>query len=149
LGRASGFIITKKSINFKIRYEKNVFDSRKADLLKKLEHGKMRIDLAINAQTKEPVGYCINTIVYGPAPEGEIDSLFVHPGFRGNRIAEKLMKLAIEWFDSNNIVTRKIVVAAGNEDVFPFYENLGFIINSARWRISHFKNHVFLFALLF
>jgi len=116
----------KKSIDFKIRYEKMSFNSRKADLLKKLEHGKMRIDLALNPITKEPVGYCINTIVYEPAPEGEIDSLLVQPDFRGNGIAEKLLNFAIEWFDSNNIVTRKIVVAAGNEEVFAFYKKFGF-----------------------
>jgi ribosomal protein S18 acetylase RimI-like enzyme len=116
----------KKSINFKDRYEKMTFDSRKADLLKKLEHGKMRIDIALNTNTNEPVGYCINTIVYEPTLEGEIDSLFVHTNFRKKGIAEKLMKLALEWFDLNNVVSRKIVVAAANEEVFPFYEKFGF-----------------------
>jgi ribosomal protein S18 acetylase RimI-like enzyme len=115
-----------KSDNFKERYKEMTFNSRKAGLLKKIEHGKMRIDLAIHPETKEPVGYCINTIVYMPDPEGEIESLFVHPDYRKNRIAEKLINFPNEWFDSNNIVTRKVVVAAGNEEVFPFYKKFGF-----------------------
>jgi ribosomal protein S18 acetylase RimI-like enzyme len=116
----------KNSIHFKDRYAKMTFDLRKADLLKKLDHGKMRIDVAIESESKNPVGYCINTIIYEPALEGEIDSLFVHPDFRRKGIAEKLMKLAQEWFDSNKVTSRKIVVAAGNEEVFSFYEKFGF-----------------------
>ena len=116
----------KNSIHFKHRYAKMTFESRKADLIKKLDHGKMRIDIAVEYESKNSIGYCINTIIYEPALEGEIDSLFVHPDFRRKGIAEKLMKLALEWFDSNNVSSRKIVVAAGNEEVFPFYEKFGF-----------------------
>lgn len=73
-------------------------------------------------------GYIISS--HDGGGKGEIDSLFVTPLYRKKGIGDLLMKLSLCWFDINSVRTRHIVVAEGNEAVFPFYERYGFRLRS-------------------
>lgn len=39
-----------------------------------------------------------------------------------------ILKSALEWMDGKSVNIKRIVVAAGNEDILSFYENYGFFI---------------------
>lgn len=100
------------------------FERRKADLLKKSAGGALRIDLAMNTETKELIGYCVTTI--NTEKHGEIESIYIEPDYRRSDIGDTLMKKALKWLNGR-AVTRKIVaVADGNEEVFAFYRRYQF-----------------------
>lgn len=114
----------KLSKHFPEYYSGMDFEKRKNNLLSKSKEVKFKIDLVINSDSSEKVGYCISSIHHDG--EGEIDSLFIKENYRNFGIGDSLMKSAIEWLNSYNANTIKIQVAAGNEDVFKFYEKYNF-----------------------
>ncbi len=115
-----------RSNDFKERYATMTFETRKENLFKKLGSGEMSIELAIDSKMEKPVGYCLSIIVSLPEVEGEVESLYVDPAYRGKGIGDVFMKHALEWMNSKLIKTKKIIVAAGNEEVFSFYEKYRF-----------------------
>lgn len=100
------------------------FEKRKKELLEKSAKGSMHIDLAKDVDTGELIGYCISTI-YGDK-QGEIDSIYVEASHRRTGIGDTLMKDALRWMESMAVKKMVIAVAAGNEEVFPFYSQYGF-----------------------
>ena len=58
--------------------------------------------------------------------EGEIDSLYVDATYRGMGVGEGLMRRALNWLKGKPVNTRKLLVAAGNEEVLAFYARFGF-----------------------
>jgi ribosomal protein S18 acetylase RimI-like enzyme len=100
------------------------FEKRKEALLEKSKFGMLRIDIVIDVDTGGYIGYCISTI--SKDMEGEIDSIFIDDKYRSSGIGSSLMDRAIEWMDSYKVKSKKISVAAGNEDVLPFYIKHGF-----------------------
>lgn len=111
-----------RSINFKYKYENNTFKDRKNSLLK--EEKNLMIVLAKVQSTDEYIGYSISSISKDNI--GEIDSIYIDSRYRGLQIGDMLMKKPLEWM-TNKCITKIIVgVAAGNEDVFPFYSKFGF-----------------------
>ena len=115
-----------RSKNFKERYATMTFESRKKDLYKKLGNGEMFIELAVDSTSERSVGYCLSIIVSIPELEGEVESLYIDPAYRGKGIGDVFMKHAMEWLNSRNVKTKRIVVAAGNEEVYTFYAKYGF-----------------------
>jgi diamine N-acetyltransferase len=115
-----------RSTSFKERYATMTFESRKKDLFKKLDDGEMFLEIAIDSTANKKAGYCLCIVTYHEEPEGEVESLFIDPAYRGKGIGDAFMKHALEWLDSKQVKTKRIVVAAGNEEVFPFYEKYGF-----------------------
>ncbi|NJO88099.1 MAG: GNAT family N-acetyltransferase [Chloroflexia bacterium] len=109
--------------HFKQRFENLTFETRKKALLEKSEHGKLIIDI-VKINTGKIIGYCVSSI--DERLNGEIDSILVDEQFRGMKIGEELMARALKWFDENEVETRRIVVAQGNEKAFKFYEKFGF-----------------------
>jgi ribosomal protein S18 acetylase RimI-like enzyme len=71
-----------------------------------------------------PVGYCIATI--GLDGSGEIDSIFIDTGHRGNGIGDTLMRNSIAWLRAHGCARIRVAVAHGHESVFPFYRKFGF-----------------------
>jgi diamine N-acetyltransferase len=71
-----------------------------------------------------PVGYCITTI--GPDGSGEIDSIFIDTGHRGNGIGDTLMRNSMAWLQAHECGRIRVAVAHGHESVFPFYQKYGF-----------------------
>lgn len=85
---------------------------------------KVKIDLIKESKNGLYIGYCISTINEDLA--GEIDSLYVDKEYRKYGLGDKLMNSALEWLDSNQVKTKIIGVAEGNENVLEFYKKYGF-----------------------
>ena len=115
-----------RSVNFKERYAKMTFEKRKELLYNKLGNGEMFIELALDSGSEKLVGYCLSIMTNSGDKEGEIESLFIIPSYRKKGIGEIFMQHAIEWLNSKKVTNKRIVVAAGNEEVFSFYEKFGF-----------------------
>ncbi len=113
-----------KSPFFKDRYERLEFAERKKALLEKDE---LFIDTAHLAGSGEMAGYCVSSVARRQEKVvGEIDSILVAPAFHKLGIGIALMNRALAWLDDQKASSIKVVVAAGNEEVFPFYEAFGF-----------------------
>jgi ribosomal protein S18 acetylase RimI-like enzyme len=93
-------------------------------LLEHAKTGTLRIDLAHDADKGKVVGYCVSTI--DDKKQGEIESICVEPSYRRSGIAGNLMEKALKWMDEMSVEKKILVVAAGNEEVFAFYEEHGF-----------------------
>ncbi len=106
------------SNNWKNHFSEQTFEKRFEKLLKE-EH--VYILVAINKN--EIVAYSFATI---KKSIGEIDSIFVKNEYRKKEIGKKLISQAIEWMKKQNVSQIVVSVAEGNENVFPFYERLGF-----------------------
>lgn len=85
---------------------------------------KVKIDLIKESKNELYIGYCISTINEDLA--GEIDSLYVDKEYRKYGLGDKLMNSALEWLDSNQVKTKIIGVAEGNENVLEFYKKYEF-----------------------
>jgi hypothetical protein len=46
------------AVNFKSHYENFTFEMRKKNLLQKAKNGQMRIEIAVDQETAQNVGYC-------------------------------------------------------------------------------------------
>ncbi len=99
------------------------FQVRKNKLIKD-KNLKVKIDLIKERKNGLYIGYCISTI--NEELLGEIDSLFVEAEYRKYGLGDKLMNGALEWLDSNQVKTKIIGVAEGNENVLEFYKKYGF-----------------------
>lgn len=60
-------------------------------------------------------------------------SIFIEDHYRKLRLGDKLMKNALNWFESNTIVNISINVVYANDDVLYFYECYDF----------HVENYIF------
>jgi ribosomal protein S18 acetylase RimI-like enzyme len=100
------------------------FEKRKKNLFGRSIDMKYKIDLVTDTDTNEHAGYCISSV--NKDGEGEVDSLFIKQSYRNCGIGDSLMKRALEWLDSYNAGPIRIQVAAGNEEVFKFYEKYNF-----------------------
>lgn len=110
------------SRHFKSRYERMSFEER----IEKFARPEIRtaVDIAETIPERRIIAYCISSI--GRGKEGEIDSIYIEPDFRGKKIGRALMKRALAWFDAEGVRLRTVAVAAGNESAFGFYEKFGF-----------------------
>ena len=108
---------------FPERYVEFTFQERKKDLLKKSENGILRIDTAYDETTEQFIGYCISSI---DEQIGEIDSIYLEEKYRSSGIGDTLMKRSINWMDKNSVKTKRIMVAAGNENTLTFYSRYKF-----------------------
>jgi diamine N-acetyltransferase len=115
-----------RSKSFKKRYAAMTFKKRKKMLAQKLGEGEMFIELAMDTDNKKPIGYCLSIVIKSPEHEGEVESLFIDPAYRSKGIGDVFMKHALAWLNSKKVKTKRIVVAAGNEEVFHFYKKYGF-----------------------
>ncbi|SCZ09963.1 GNAT family N-acetyltransferase [Alkaliphilus peptidifermentans] len=110
----------KNSVHFKSRYINNDFQGR----INKLESLEMKVVLVMDSKLGTIIGYCISTI--NDKMDGEIDSIYVEESYRSFKIGDKLIRDAINWLNENNVRTKKIAVAEGNEGVVEFYKRYGF-----------------------
>jgi ribosomal protein S18 acetylase RimI-like enzyme len=113
-----------RSQHFANSFEKHTFDWRKKDLLEKSNSGSLRIDLAKDLDTGELIGYCVSTI--SKDKQGEIDSIYVEPGYRQSGIGDYLMRRALRWMDDLSVAKKILRVGAGNEEVFEFHRKYDF-----------------------
>lgn len=69
-------------------------------------------------------GYCIAS---QKDNTGEIDSIFILPGYRKTGLGNELMQTAEQWLENQGIDKIHICVAQGNEAVFEFYGKHGYL----------------------
>jgi diamine N-acetyltransferase len=106
------------STNFKDHFNSFTFENRISKLIDK-EH----LSLFVAFDRTISIGYCIAT---ADKERGEIDSIYIKNGYRGQKVGYKLMFKALEWLNKLNLNEIDIFVAEGNEQVFGFYEKFGF-----------------------
>ncbi len=111
------------SSHFPGRFERLTFAERKAVLMEKARRGALRIFLA--RTPADPAGYCAASITDGA--QGEIESIFVDPAFRGKRLGETLMRAALRWLDASGAREKSVCVVYGNEQAHAFYRRFGFL----------------------
>ena len=110
------------SSHFSADFRVYKFAERKANLLKKYIDGQLRVELA--QSQGQTVGYLVGAVTKDGV--GEIESIFIATEFRGQGIADELMKLGLSWLDSQGAHTKLIAVAVGNERAYSFYARFGF-----------------------
>lgn len=112
------------ALRFRDHYERMTFEDRRLHFLSCHESGNLRIDLAMDPETGRYVGYCVSSLT--PERNGEIESLFVEPGYRSQGIGTALVTRALAWMDGCGAERIRVVVGDGNEPSFAFYEKFGF-----------------------
>ncbi|UCD08473.1 MAG: GNAT family N-acetyltransferase [Dehalococcoidales bacterium] len=112
------------SRHFGYDYPDRKWVNRKNELLHDADGGKIRIDLARDADNKEVVGYCISSVKRDGL--GEIDSIFVESDYRRNRIGDNLITSALNRLKEEAAKEIIVQVLVGNEEVHPFYTKYGF-----------------------
>lgn len=83
-------------------------------------HSEFRVEIIRSPERNGAVGYCLCSLT--PAGEGEIDSIYIESEYRNFKTADILMRHALQWMESHGVISKKILVAVGNEEVLPFYE---------------------------
>jgi len=114
-----------RSEHFRSWYERTDFEDRKAHFRDLSESGQLRLDLAIDRPTGNPVGYSVSSLSREKA--GEIESLFVDPGYRSEGVGTTLVTRALGWMDSSGAVRKRVSVGSGNGDAWAFYRKFGFV----------------------
>lgn len=109
---------------FKTLYEQMTFDDRKAYFAGLAETRALRVDLAFDPAVEKCVGYCISSL--SPESAGEIESVYVDEVYRLQGVGTALVRRGIAWLDANGSATKRVSVADGNEEAFPFYRKFGF-----------------------
>jgi ribosomal protein S18 acetylase RimI-like enzyme len=112
------------SPDFRSYYRALTFENRKNFLLQKAQTGELRVELAVDDSKGQSVGYCVSSL--DKSKIGGLESLFVETSHRGLGIGDELIKSALAWMDSKGVETKLVSVAAGNEQIFRFYERYGF-----------------------
>ncbi len=116
-----------KSVYFKSKYEKFKFEKRMESINRISENGTVKLDVILDNDTMEYVGYCLSLIEDNI---GEIESIFIEKQYRGYKLGDKLMINALNWFESNSITNVQINVVYANDEAIPFYERYGFYVGN-------------------
>lgn len=116
-----------KSVYFKGKYENFTFEKRLESIYRKAQGGIIKIDLLLDNDTGDYIGYCLSSI---EGNLGEIESIFIEKNYQKLKLGDKLMKNALNWFESNSIKNIEINVVYANDEALPFYERYGFNIAS-------------------
>ncbi|HSL94057.1 MAG TPA: GNAT family N-acetyltransferase [Bacillota bacterium] len=113
---------TARAPHFADVFAANTYGKRVQSILAHAALG-LRVIVAVTDEG-EQAGYCISTV--NDRRVGEIDSLYVLPQFRRAKLGEALLQRSIEWLNSQEVSRIFLEVAAGNEEVYGFYEKFGF-----------------------
>ena len=109
------------STYFQHQFRENNFENRKSKFVSK---STIAINVDLIKRNELYIGYCISTI--NSDSVGEIDSLFIEEEYRKLGLGDKLITRALEWLNSNNVKSKIIAVAEGNEAVLEFYKKYNF-----------------------
>lgn len=116
-----------KSVNFKSKYENFTFYKRMESIYKKAEKGIIKLDVLLDNDEREYVGYCLSSIEDNL---GEIESIFIEKKYRKQGLGDKLVQSALKWFELKGIKNIEINVVYANDGALPFYERHGFHIGN-------------------
>jgi len=112
------------SVYFSDEFQALRWPARRADLLQKSREGGLHISLAHATGKKQLLGYCVAVI--DKRGHGEIESLYVDDGFRGQGAGSALVNPIVAWFERKKVKSISVNVAVGNESAFEFYRHWGF-----------------------
>jgi ribosomal protein S18 acetylase RimI-like enzyme len=112
------------SVHFSDEFHAMRWPARRADLLQKSREGGLHISLAKVPGKKRLLGYCVAVI--NKFGHGEIESLYVDDGFRGQGAGSALVNPIMAWFEKKKVKSTSVNVAVGNESAFEFYRHWGF-----------------------
>ena len=116
-----------KSVYFKSKYENFTFEKRCESIYKKAQKGIIKLDVLLDSDKADYVGYCLSSI---EATLGEIESIFIEKEYRKFGLGDKMMNNALKWFESNGIKNIEINVVYANDEALPFYERHGFHVGN-------------------
>ncbi len=114
-----------RSPYFKQDYELLTFAQRKTMFQEKAAEGCLRVEIAEDLDQQIAIGFCVSSLTRGG--QGEIESIFVRPDYRGRGIADQMMQKALAWMDEQTCRVKTVHVASGNEESFSFYARYGFL----------------------
>ncbi|KOA19415.1 acetyltransferase (GNAT) family protein [Clostridium homopropionicum DSM 5847] len=114
-----------KSVYFKSKYEKFTFKQRIESINKKAQTGIIKLDMLLDKDTENYIGYCLSSIEDNL---GEIESIYIENNYRKLGLGGKLMKSSLKWFKDHQVINISIGVAYGNDEALPFYRSFGFNI---------------------
>ncbi len=115
---------TSISKHFSSHFNGFSFNTRVSSLKQKSKDGDVLILIVRPANSDNAIGYSISSI--NRNGEGEIDSIYVRPEFRGNGIAREFMSKSMDWLNSKQVKDISIGVVYGNEETLNFYSKFGF-----------------------
>ncbi len=113
-----------KASRFRSCYERMTFEDRKSWFCWLHETGEVRVDLALDQGSGRFIGYCVSSVTAKKI--GEIESLFVDPGYRSAGTGTTLVTRGLAWMDDRGALRKRVSVADGNEDSWAFYKRFGF-----------------------
>lgn len=116
-----------KSVYFKSKYESFTFEKRLESIYRKAQDGIIKVDLLLDHNTGNYIGYCVSSI---EDEVGEIESIFIEKDYRKYKLGDKLMTNALNWFEAHSIKNIEINVVYANDEALPFYERYGFQVGS-------------------
>lgn len=112
-----------RSSHFASEHLHMTYTDRKAYFQTLAQSAQLRVDLAQGSETGRYVGYCVSVVT---TEAGVLESIFIEVDYRGQGIGDALMQRTLAWMDDQHVPTKRVVVAAGNEEAFGFYARYGF-----------------------
>lgn len=109
------------STYFQHQFRETKFENRKSKFVSK---SITAINIDLIKKNELYIGYCISTI--NKDAVGEIESLFIEEEYRKLGLGDKLITRGLEWLNNNNVKSKIIAVAEGNEKVLEFYKKYNF-----------------------
>ena len=106
------------STHFKAHFESFTFEDRIIQL-----ESKDAVAVFVAEEQSELIGYCMASI---EKDSGEIDSLFVKPIHRHQKVGARLIQSAESWLKALGAARLFVCVAEGNEPAFGFYHQHGY-----------------------
>ena len=93
-------------------------------LVAKTSDGKVHIQLVYTQAKDNPIGFCITSLSSNRI--GEVEALYILDEYQGNNLGTTLLQRSLQWMEAHNVLEQKLTVAAGNEQVFSFYQKFRF-----------------------
>ena len=97
---------------------------RDGGLVAKTDEGKLHIQLVYASDRDKPIGFCITSLSNDGI--GEVEALYILDEYQGNNLGTTLLQRSLKWMEARNTLEQQLMVAAGNERVFSFYQKFGF-----------------------
>ena len=109
-----------RSTHFRDHYANRTWAKRKNELL-----SAKRLHVVLAKDEKDAIiGYCVSTI--SGDNTGTIESIYIEPVYRKNKIGDSFMKMALDWMNEQRVNNKVLTVGVGNEEVLGFYSRWGF-----------------------
>ena len=112
--------VCSRSLHFAEEMRQLTWEERKHQILDKGQGVEVMVDIALSPEGRK-LGYCVSTLT--SKGDGEVDSIYVEEGSRGNGLGADLLRRSTEWMELRGANSMKLSVTWGNEEVLPFYES--------------------------